>query len=70
GMGSYPGAALGAALVGLARAFGDHFVLSGIALPGMAEATRLSPAIARASTVLVMAVFLLVRPAGIFGKKE
>lgn len=70
GMGSYPGAALGSVLVGLARAFGDHFVLSGIALPGMAEATRLSPAIARASTVLVMAVFLLVRPAGIFGKKE
>lgn len=70
GMGSYPGAALGSVLVGLARAFGDHFVLSGIALPGMESATRLSPAIARASTVLVMAVFLLVRPAGIFGKKE
>jgi branched-chain amino acid transport system permease protein len=69
GMGSYPGAALGAVLVGLARAFGDHFVLSGIGLPGM-DPVQLSPAIARASTVLVMAVFLLARPAGIFGKKD
>ena len=29
-----------------------------------------SPAIAKASTVLIMAIVLLVRPAGIFGKKE
>ncbi len=70
GMGSYPGAAVGALLVGLARAFGDQLVLSGVQLPGMEEALKLSPSIARASTVLLMAVVLLVRPAGLFGRKE
>ncbi len=70
GLGSFPGAALGAVLVGLARAFGDHFVVSGLQLPGMVEQMRFSPAIARASTVLIMAIVLLVRPAGIFGTKE
>lgn len=70
GMGSYTGAAIGALLVGLARAVGDQLVLSGITLPGMEEALKLSPSIARASTVLLMALVLLVRPAGLFGKKE
>lgn len=70
GLGSIPGAVLGALLVGLARAFGDHLVLSGIQLPGMADAISGSPAIARASTVLIMAIVLLVKPTGIFGKKE
>jgi len=70
GMGSYPGAAVGTLLLGLARAFGDHFVASGINVPFVEATIRGSPAIAKASTVLIMAVVLLVRPAGIFGKKE
>ena len=70
GMGSYPGAAVGTLILGLARAFGDHFVAAGINLPFLEEAVRGSPAIAKASTVLIMAIVLLVRPAGIFGKKE
>lgn len=70
GMGSYVGAAVGTLLLGLARAFGDQFVAAGIQLPFMEEVVRGSPAIARASTVLIMAVVLLVRPSGIFGKKE
>lgn len=70
GMGSFPGAAMGALLVGLARAVGDQLVLSGIQIPGLAEAIKLSPSIARASTVLIMALVLLLRPAGLFGKKE
>jgi branched-chain amino acid transport system permease protein len=69
-MGSYTGAAIGALLVGLARAFGDQLVLSGIMLPGMEEALKFSPSIARASTVLLMAAVLLIRPAGLFGRKE
>ncbi|HEX9115843.1 MAG TPA: branched-chain amino acid ABC transporter permease [Anaerolineae bacterium] len=60
GMGSFAGAAVGALLVGLARAFGDQLVLS----------VHLSPSIARASTVLIMALVLLLRPAGLFGKKD
>jgi branched-chain amino acid transport system permease protein len=70
GMGSYAGAAVGTLLLGLARAFGDHIVAAGIQLPFLDEAIKGSPAIARASTVLIMAIVLLVRPAGIFGKKE
>ncbi len=70
GMGSYTGTAVGALVLGLARALGDTLVTTGIALPGMAQALRASPAVARASTVLMMAVVLLVRPAGIFGRKE
>jgi branched-chain amino acid transport system permease protein len=70
GMGSYPGAAVGTLILGLARAFGDHFVASGINLPFVENVIKGSPAIAKASTVLIMAIVLLVRPAGIFGKKE
>lgn len=60
GMGSYIGAVVGALLLGLARAFGDFLSLS----------FNLSPSIAEASTVIIMAIVLLVRPAGLFGKKE
>jgi branched-chain amino acid transport system permease protein len=70
GMGSYTGAAIGALLVGLARSFGDQLVLSGITLPGLDAPLTFSPSIARASTVLLMAVVLLIRPAGLFGRKE
>ncbi|MEW5957654.1 MAG: branched-chain amino acid ABC transporter permease, partial [Chloroflexota bacterium] len=70
GMGSYGGAAAGTLLLGLARAFGDHFVATGIDLPFLETAVKGSPAMAKASTVLIMAIILLVRPAGIFGKKE
>jgi branched-chain amino acid transport system permease protein len=60
GMGSYSGAAIGALLLGLARAFGDYLALK----------FQLSPAIAEASTVIIMAIVLLLRPAGLMGKKE
>ena len=60
GMGSYVGAFIGAITLGLARAFGDYFALK----------LSLSPAIAEASTVIIMIIVLLVRPTGLFGKKE
>ena len=60
GMGSYGGAAVGAILLGMARAFGDFLALK----------FTLSPAIAEASTVIIMIIVLLVRPSGLFGKKE
>lgn len=55
GMGSYPGTALGAVALGLARAVGDN----------LAGAT-----IARASAVLLMALVLLVKPSGLLGRKD
>lgn len=70
GMGSYAGTAVGSLVLGLARALGDTLVTTGIALPGMTQALRASPAVARASTVLIMAIVLLVRPSGIFGRKD
>lgn len=60
GLGSYEGAAIGALLIGLARTFSDHLVLE----------SKLPTAIASASTVLVMALVLLLKPGGIFGSKE
>jgi len=60
GMGSYGGAAIGAMLLGFARAFGDYLALK----------FSLSPAISEASTVIIMAIVLLVRPSGLFGRKE
>ena len=60
GMGSYVGAFIGAFTLGLARAFGDYFALK----------LDLSPAIAEASTVIIMIIVLLIRPSGLFGKKE
>jgi branched-chain amino acid transport system permease protein len=60
GMGSYGGAAIGALLLGMARAFGDFLALK----------FSMSPAIAEASTVIVMIIVLLTRPSGIFGKKD
>ncbi|MGC9399847.1 MAG: ABC transporter permease subunit [Anaerolineae bacterium] len=60
GMGSTTGAAVGALLLGLARAFGDYLALR----------FNLTPAISEASTVIIMAIVLLARPAGLLGKKE
>ena len=60
GMGSYVGAFVGAMILGIARAFGDYFALK----------LSLSPAIAEASTVIIMVIVLLTKPQGLFGKKE
>lgn len=70
GMGSFAGAAVGTLILGLARAFGDYFVAAGIDIPLLDLTFKGSPAIAKASSVLIMAIVLLVRPQGIFGKKE
>jgi branched-chain amino acid transport system permease protein len=61
GLGSIPGAAVGALLVGLARTFGDTLIVNNPGLPKWLPS---------ASTVLLMAVVLLLRPAGLFGKRE
>ncbi|MBU1747532.1 MAG: branched-chain amino acid ABC transporter permease [Chloroflexi bacterium] len=55
GMGSFPGAFVGALLVGLARSFADY---------------QLSPIIAQGIVVGMMALVLLIRPQGLFGRKQ
>ena len=54
GIGSFNGAAIGALLLGLARAFGDYLALR----------FNLTPAIAEASTIIIMAIVLLASWAG------
>lgn len=55
GMGSFPGAFAGSLLVGLARAFADY---------------QLSPIVAQGIVVGMMAIVLLIRPQGIFGRRK
>ena len=45
-------------------------MLSGVQIPFLEDAIKMSPSIARASTVIIMALVLLIRPAGLFGKKD
>jgi len=70
GLGSYAGAAAGALLLGLARAFGDLSTRYGIGIPFTDWAWKPPTFIALGSGVLIMAIVLLVRPTGLFGKKE
>lgn len=70
GMGSYTGAAVGALLLGFARAFGDLSIRYGIGIPFTDVTWKPPTFIATASAVLLLAVVLLVRPAGLFGKKD
>ncbi|HKP53902.1 MAG TPA: branched-chain amino acid ABC transporter permease [Chloroflexia bacterium] len=71
GMGSYAGAAAGALLLGFARAFGDLSIRYGIGIPFTDIEWEKPPTfIATASAVLLMAIVLLVRPAGLLGKKD
>ncbi len=70
GMGSYTGAAAGALLLGLARAFGDLSIRYGVGIPFTSLSWKPPTFIATASAVLIMAIVLLARPSGLLGKKE
>jgi branched-chain amino acid transport system permease protein len=70
GLTSYPGAAVGAVLVGLLQQFIIKYGQLGIQLPFMDEAFKPSPPLVPASTVALMVIILLVMPQGLFGRKE
>lgn len=69
GMGRYSGAALGALLVGMGRAMFDFWGAVGYPLPG-GHTWHFSPTVAEASTVIIMAIVLLVRPSGLLGESD
>ncbi|KPL86574.1 hypothetical protein SE16_13670 [Ardenticatena maritima] len=69
GMGRYSGAALGALLVGLGRAMFDFWGAVGYPLPG-GHTWYFSPTVAEASTVIIMAIVLLIRPSGLLGESD
>jgi branched-chain amino acid transport system permease protein len=70
GLTSYPGAAVGAVLVGLVQQFMIKYGQIGIKLPFLAEPFKPTPPLIPASTVLLMIVILIVMPHGLLGRKE
>ncbi len=70
GLTSYPGAAVGAVIVGLLQQFIIKYGQIGINLPFLAEPIKPTPPLVPALTVLLMVVILLAMPQGLFGRKE
>lgn len=70
GLTSFPGAAVGAIIVGLVQQFIIKYGQIGIQLPFLAEPFKPSPPLVPASTVLLMVVILLILPQGLLGRKE
>lgn len=70
GLTSFPGAAVGAVLVGLLEQFMIKYGQIGINLPFLAEPFKPTPPLVPASVVLLMVIILLLLPTGLFGRKE
>ncbi len=70
GLTSYPGAAVGAVLVGLVQQFMIKYGQIGIKLPFLDEPFKPTPPLIPASTVLLMIVILVIMPQGLLGRKE
>jgi branched-chain amino acid transport system permease protein len=70
GLTSYPGAAVGALIVGLLQQFIIKYGQIGIQLPFLDEPFKPSPPLVPGLTVFLMVVILLVLPNGLFGRKE
>jgi branched-chain amino acid transport system permease protein len=70
GLTSYPGAAVGAVLVGLVQQFMIKYGQIGIKLPFLEEPMKPTPPLVPASTVLLMIIILIVMPQGLLGRKE
>jgi len=70
GLTSYPGAAVGAVLVGLVQQFMIKYGQIGIKLPFLNEPFKPTPPLIPASTVLLMIIILVIMPQGLLGRKE
>jgi branched-chain amino acid transport system permease protein len=70
GLTSYPGAAVGAVLVGLVQQFVIKYGQIGIKLPFLEEPFKPTPPLVPASVVLLMIIMLVVMPQGLLGRKE
>ena len=70
GLTSFPGAAVGAVLVGLLQQFIIKYGQIGINLPFLDEPFKPSPPLVPASIVLLMVILLLVLPHGLFGRDD
>lgn len=70
GLTSYPGAFLGAMIVGLVQQFIIKYGQIGIDLPFIDQPFKPTPPLVPASTVLLMVIILLLMPQGLLGRKE
>jgi branched-chain amino acid transport system permease protein len=70
GLTSFPGAAVGAVVVGVVQQLMIKFGSVGIPIPGVEEPFKPSPALVPVSVILLMVVVLLVLPHGLFGREE
>lgn len=70
GLTSYPGAFVGAMIVGLVQQFIIKYGQIGINLPFLQEPFKPTPPLVPASTVLLMVIILLLMPQGLLGRKE
>jgi branched-chain amino acid transport system permease protein len=70
GLTSFPGAAVGALLVGLLQQFMIKYGQIGIPIPFLEEPFKPTPPLVPASVVLLMVIILLVLPNGLLGRKE
>jgi len=70
GLSSFPGAAVGALLVGLLQQFIIKYGGIGINLPFLEEPFKPSPPLVPASVVLLMVIILLILPNGLFGRSD
>jgi branched-chain amino acid transport system permease protein len=70
GLTSFPGAAVGALLVGLMQQFMIKYGQIGINIPFLDEPFKPTPPLVPASVVLLMVIILLVLPNGLLGRKE
>ena len=70
GLTSFPGAAIGAVVVGVMQQLMIKFGSVGIPLPWLDEPFKPSPALVPVSVILLMVVILLVLPQGLLGRKE
>ncbi len=70
GLTSFPGAALGALLVGLMQQFMIKYGQIGISIPFLEEPFKPTPPLVPASVVLLMVIILLILPNGLLGRKE
>lgn len=70
GLTSFPGAAVGALVVGLLQQFIIKYGQVGIDLPFLAEPFKPSPPLVPAMTVLLMVIILIILPGGLLGKSQ
>jgi branched-chain amino acid transport system permease protein len=70
GLTSYPGAALGAVIVGLLQQFVIKYGQIGITIPFTDTVFKPSPPLVPASAVLLMIIILVITPQGLLGRKE